>query len=265
MLNEDVLKFVNLFTEIKRDGNICKYDDDMELTIMSEIPQEELEHWNRYLSKKYDEYDEKDDIDGYDEWYDNLEEVSEEDIKRYSLPETPIRIVVDNEKVFMHKLYELFKDGLAKVKPYCVNSNDFNACICFDNYTAEFSVWSKTVDAKSKNNPKDIKKALREIKRVSKDISDTMKQYVIDFNEAQGQDGVHLELNSNVSDAASDDDASYEKGGFILDSTFERVYSISRDSVNIFYANKSKVSNAYMDRLFSIIPAETTYANPSNK
>ena len=257
-VNDDVRKYIELFVEIRKQGEVIPYSDEYEKYVVNNIRESSVDRWKRFLSQKYCEYDAKNDMDGYDEWFDNLtsaDQIDEKEIKIYDLPSSKIVVSIGNEEVLMHKVFELYSAALAEVKPYC-KPGELNACMNFNKANAEFSIWSMAKDVDTK----EYKKSLSIATKVFNNVNKQMQVLTKEFNNAQSEDNVHIAFHSSKSNVAEELQTSYEKGGFIVGSSFERVLSITRHSVNVYYPNGNKVEESYLDRLFSIIPDQMVFA-----
>ena len=260
MLNNDVKKFIEVFTKIYKNNELVQLDDSIESMVMRQIKPIYLETWNRYLSRTFDKYEDANDVDGYDDWYDNLhsiEDIDEHDIKKYSLLVEPLEIKIGNEEILMNKVYELYMKNFNAIKPYC-KAGMMNACVNFNKANAEFSIWSMSKDTESKEYKKDMSLSTKVFTEVNKQMQVLTKQ----FNAAQGdsKDVVNIVFHSSKANAPTGNQKTYDKGGFVEGSSFERVLSITRHSVNVFLPSGDKVPESYLDYLFSIIPEQMIFA-----
>lgn len=119
MANMDENKFLEVFVEvIVGSTKMSPLDSAIYDTVYEKINPKYFSYWHKYLMKIADDFG--DDFNGYDEWYENLkfEDINEEDLRRFSLPESKIKFNISSQTNIMLNIVSLMKefyDRTAKV------------------------------------------------------------------------------------------------------------------------------------------------------
>ena len=171
MANMDENKFLEVFVEVTVGSTkMSPLDSAIYDTVYEKINPKYFSYWHKYLMKIADDFG--DDFNGYDEWYENLkfEDINEEDLRRFLLPESKIKINISSQANIMLNIVSLmreFYDRTAKVVGnrkniafgYMISRNSSYMCmyICaIDGYDSKIYSQAKKIHTECEDRWRDM-------------------------------------------------------------------------------------------------------------
>lgn len=236
---DELQKFAEVFVEIYEYNTKVEYDSKKSELIINKVNEDILENWKRYLNDTCESYE--DDIDAFDKWFDELDDINKidsKDLSHYNLPTSIIEIRLGNEETFMRKLLELAKTFIENNKPYCTEKNQVGAAYQFTKQAVYVMVYTYSKKANAE--------ALNKAKQNFKVFFEAAKALGKEFNDIQGNEP-HIGIGSSIND-------SYLMGNPV----YERTFAIDDGCDTLYYPHtKKRVTQEYSDKFYGSVPEES--------
>ena len=231
MNTTDALKFIEIFIELSQVGGdeLLKVTENDIARIQKQFPTLDtyLNHWEKYLYAKDNEFGES---DGWDEWYDTLtfDKITDREKAQFDLPEDKIELQYSAEEVLMYSAYDLAKEFVESTKENCTEKTHMTVFFFFRPTGFAFGYFS--------TNPKYSIQARQNIKSKYSKTADALTEIVKQF---KSETGIGVEF-----DRANGQDA---RPG----STTTSIFHIHRNS---FSSKKVELTPEYAINVMKIIP-----------
>lgn len=242
--SDEIKKFADIYVDVYEYGKKVAFNASHIDLIAKKVEESTLDKWRKFLNDTCEEFG--DDFDGYDKWFDELdnsEDIDPRKVAHYDLPTERIEIRLGNEATFMRKLLNLAKSFIDSNKPYCNEQTKVGSAYQFTKQAVYVMVYTYSKYANEQ--------ALRKAKSNFIAFFNAAKVLGQEFNDMQGMEP-HIGIGSSINDH-------YLLG----DPVYERTFAIDDGCDTLFYPKaKTRVSQEYADNFYGSVPEESVVIGP---